>query len=108
MTAFFLHDNFQSSKVATLDGECFTVSLFLQEKEYVRQGREAMGVLEQILRQEEYWKLEKEDVSVWAVRSRCLLSPRALCVIDQPLQPSIPVPHAHTSHKHNILHMPLI
>lgn len=32
-----------------------------QEKEYVRQGREAMGVLEQILRQEEYWKLEKED-----------------------------------------------
>ncbi|XP_067869800.1 stAR-related lipid transfer protein 3 isoform X2 [Heterodontus francisci] len=32
-----------------------------QEKEYVRQGREAMKVMEQILGQEEYWKFEKEN-----------------------------------------------
>uniref|UniRef100_A0A667Y858 StAR-related lipid transfer protein 3 n=1 Tax=Myripristis murdjan TaxID=586833 RepID=A0A667Y858_9TELE len=34
-----------------------------QEKEYVRQGREAMAVVEQILAQEENWKFEKNNVS---------------------------------------------
>ncbi|XP_051894807.1 stAR-related lipid transfer protein 3 [Pristis pectinata] len=34
-----------------------------QDKEYVRQGREAMKVVEQILGHEEFWKLEKEDGS---------------------------------------------
>ncbi|XP_030649573.1 stAR-related lipid transfer protein 3 [Chanos chanos] len=32
-----------------------------QEKEYVRQGREAMAVVEQILAQEENWKFEKNN-----------------------------------------------
>ncbi|KAF7657758.1 hypothetical protein LDENG_00022250 [Lucifuga dentata] len=32
-----------------------------QEKEYVRQGREAMSVVEQILAQEENWKFEKNN-----------------------------------------------
>uniref|UniRef100_A0A8C9ZTT8 StAR-related lipid transfer protein 3 n=1 Tax=Sander lucioperca TaxID=283035 RepID=A0A8C9ZTT8_SANLU len=32
-----------------------------QEKEYVRQGREAMSVVEQILAQEENWKYEKNN-----------------------------------------------
>uniref|UniRef100_UPI00398F85CA stAR-related lipid transfer protein 3 isoform X2 n=1 Tax=Pristiophorus japonicus TaxID=55135 RepID=UPI00398F85CA len=32
-----------------------------QEKEYVRQGREAMKVMEQVMAQEAYWKLEKEN-----------------------------------------------
>ncbi|XP_072343796.1 stAR-related lipid transfer protein 3 isoform X2 [Scyliorhinus torazame] len=32
-----------------------------QEKEYVRQGQEAMKMMEQILGQEEYWKFEKEN-----------------------------------------------
>ncbi|XP_036406424.1 stAR-related lipid transfer protein 3 [Megalops cyprinoides] len=32
-----------------------------QEKEFVRQGREAMAVVEQILAQEENWKLEKNN-----------------------------------------------
>lgn len=32
-----------------------------QEKEYVRQGREAMSVVEQILSQEENWKFEKNN-----------------------------------------------
>uniref|UniRef100_A0A4W6F951 StAR-related lipid transfer protein 3 n=1 Tax=Lates calcarifer TaxID=8187 RepID=A0A4W6F951_LATCA len=32
-----------------------------QEKEYVRQGREAMSVVEQILTQEENWKFEKNN-----------------------------------------------
>ncbi|XP_038635166.1 stAR-related lipid transfer protein 3 isoform X1 [Scyliorhinus canicula] len=32
-----------------------------QEKEYVRQGQEAMKIMEQILGQEEYWKFEKEN-----------------------------------------------
>uniref|UniRef100_A0AAQ6AQZ0 START domain-containing protein 3 n=1 Tax=Amphiprion ocellaris TaxID=80972 RepID=A0AAQ6AQZ0_AMPOC len=32
-----------------------------QEKEYVRQGREAMSVVEQILTQEENWKFEKNS-----------------------------------------------
>ncbi|XP_039980080.1 stAR-related lipid transfer protein 3 [Xiphias gladius] len=32
-----------------------------QEKEYVRQGREAMSVLEQILAQEDNWKFEKNS-----------------------------------------------
>ncbi|XP_056143853.1 stAR-related lipid transfer protein 3 [Lampris incognitus] len=32
-----------------------------QEKEYVRQGREAMSVVEQILAQEENWKFEKHN-----------------------------------------------
>lgn len=36
----------------------------LQEKEYVRQGREAMSVVEQILTQEDNWKFEKNNVSV--------------------------------------------
>lgn len=36
----------------------------VQEKEYVRQGREAMSVLDQILAQEENWKFEKNNVSV--------------------------------------------
>uniref|UniRef100_A0A672FQF6 START domain-containing protein 3 n=1 Tax=Salarias fasciatus TaxID=181472 RepID=A0A672FQF6_SALFA len=34
-----------------------------QEKEYVRQGREAMTVVEQILSQEDNWKFEKNNVS---------------------------------------------
>lgn len=33
----------------------------IQEKEYVRQGREAMSVVEQILTQEENWKYEKNN-----------------------------------------------
>lgn len=33
-----------------------------QEKEFVRQGREAMAVVEQILTQEENWKFEKSSV----------------------------------------------
>lgn len=37
---------------------------FIQEKEYVRQGREAMSVVEQILAQEDNWKFEKNNVSV--------------------------------------------
>lgn len=39
------------------------LSLDFQEKEYVRQGREAMSVVEQILTQEENWKFEKNNVS---------------------------------------------
>lgn len=38
-------------------------ALYVQEKEYVRQGREAMSVVEQILTQEENWKFEKNNVS---------------------------------------------
>lgn len=38
-------------------------ALYFQEKEYVRQGREAMSVVEQILTQEENWKFEKTNVS---------------------------------------------
>lgn len=34
-----------------------------QEKELVRQGKEAMAVVEQILAQEENWKFEKNNVS---------------------------------------------
>lgn len=41
------------------------LSLLFQEKEYVRQGREAMSVIEQILAQEDNWKFEKNNVSVW-------------------------------------------
>nr|XP_023660922.1 stAR-related lipid transfer protein 3-like isoform X4 [Paramormyrops kingsleyae] len=33
----------------------------VQEKEFVRQGREAMAVVEQILMQEENWKFEKDN-----------------------------------------------
>lgn len=40
------------------------LSLLFQEKEYVRQGREAMSVVEQILAQEDNWKFEKNNVSV--------------------------------------------
>lgn len=43
----------------------FYIFLSLQEKEYVRQGREAMSVVEQILAQEDNWKFEKNNVSVW-------------------------------------------
>lgn len=39
------------------------VALYFQEKEYVRQGREAMTVVEQILTQEENWRFEKTNVS---------------------------------------------
>lgn len=41
------------------------LSLLFQEKEYVRQGYEAMSVVEQILAQEENWKFEKHNVSTW-------------------------------------------
>ena len=41
----------------------FLLSLLFQEKEYVRQGREAMSVVEQILSQEDNWKFEKNNVS---------------------------------------------
>uniref|UniRef100_A0A3B4BSC7 StAR-related lipid transfer protein 3 n=1 Tax=Pygocentrus nattereri TaxID=42514 RepID=A0A3B4BSC7_PYGNA len=37
------------------------VSSACQEKEFVRQGREAMAVVEQILSQEENWKFEKNN-----------------------------------------------
>lgn len=52
----------------------------LQEKEYVQQGREAMSVVEQILAQEDNWKFEKNNVSVWLSFSifhieKCLLFP---------------------------------
>lgn len=43
----------------------FLLSLLFQEKEYVRQGREAMSVVEQILAQEENWKFEKHNVSLF-------------------------------------------
>lgn len=48
------------------DDESDSSSSFLpcQEKEYVRQGREAMSVVEQILTQEENWKFEKNNVSI--------------------------------------------
>uniref|UniRef100_A0A8C6UXS6 StAR-related lipid transfer protein 3 n=1 Tax=Neogobius melanostomus TaxID=47308 RepID=A0A8C6UXS6_9GOBI len=36
-------------------------SVTAQEKEYVRQGREALSVVEQILTQEENWKFEKNN-----------------------------------------------
>uniref|UniRef100_A0AAR2IXA5 StAR-related lipid transfer protein 3 n=1 Tax=Pygocentrus nattereri TaxID=42514 RepID=A0AAR2IXA5_PYGNA len=39
--------------------------LNFSEKEFVRQGREAMAVVEQILSQEENWKFEKNNVSVF-------------------------------------------
>ncbi|KAG2459495.1 STAR3 protein, partial [Polypterus senegalus] len=39
----------------------------LQEKEYVRQGREAMAVVDQILAQENNWKFEKNNELVDAV-----------------------------------------
>lgn len=39
-------------------------SLLSQEKEYVRQGKEAMEVVDQILAQEENWKFEKNNASV--------------------------------------------
>lgn len=45
--------------------DAFLFSLSFQEKEYVRQGREAMSVVEQILAQEDNWKFEKNNVSVW-------------------------------------------
>ncbi|NXK95067.1 STAR3 protein, partial [Formicarius rufipectus] len=38
-------------------------ALTAQEKEYVRQGKEAMEVVDQILAQEENWKLEKNNAS---------------------------------------------
>ncbi|NXE43671.1 STAR3 protein, partial [Ptilorrhoa leucosticta] len=38
-------------------------SLLSQEKEYVRQGKEAMEVVDQILAQEENWKFEKNNAS---------------------------------------------
>uniref|UniRef100_A0A7N6BU90 StAR-related lipid transfer protein 3 n=1 Tax=Anabas testudineus TaxID=64144 RepID=A0A7N6BU90_ANATE len=45
------------------DNDCDSSSSFLsfQEKEYVRQGREAMSVVEQILAQEDNWKFEKNN-----------------------------------------------
>uniref|UniRef100_A0A8C5U9P9 StAR related lipid transfer domain containing 3 n=1 Tax=Malurus cyaneus samueli TaxID=2593467 RepID=A0A8C5U9P9_9PASS len=39
-------------------------ALTTQEKEYVRQGKEAMEVVDQILAQEENWKFEKNNASV--------------------------------------------
>ncbi|RLV91365.1 hypothetical protein DV515_00014183 [Chloebia gouldiae] len=39
-------------------------ALTTQEKEYVRQGKEAMEVVDQILTQEENWKFEKNNASV--------------------------------------------
>ncbi|KAI1230348.1 hypothetical protein IHE44_0010316 [Lamprotornis superbus] len=39
-------------------------ALTSQEKEYVRQGKEAMEVVDQILAQEENWKFEKNNASV--------------------------------------------
>jgi len=59
---------------------------FLQEREYVRQGQEAMKVMEQILGQEEYWKFEKENVSnfVNLFRSLCSALPLSVvCVLQQ-------------------------
>lgn len=44
---------------------CLSFAFLVQEKEYVRQGREAMSVVEQILTQEENWKFEKNNVSDW-------------------------------------------
>lgn len=44
---------------------CSSSPSLFQEKEYVRQGREAMSVVEQILAQEDNWKFEKNNVSVW-------------------------------------------
>ncbi|NXI64434.1 STAR3 protein, partial [Anseranas semipalmata] len=38
-------------------------ALTAQEKEYVRQGKEAMEVVDQILTQEENWKFEKKNAS---------------------------------------------
>lgn len=34
-----------------------------QDREYIRQGKEAMAVVDQILAQEENWKFEKTNVS---------------------------------------------
>lgn len=45
----------------------------MQEKEYVRQGREAMSVVEQILTQEENWKFEKNNVSFCVGGDRAVL-----------------------------------
>uniref|UniRef100_A0A8C5IPG7 StAR related lipid transfer domain containing 3 n=1 Tax=Junco hyemalis TaxID=40217 RepID=A0A8C5IPG7_JUNHY len=43
------------------DEEGVKSSFFPQEKEYVRQGKEAMEVVDQILAQEENWKFEKNN-----------------------------------------------
>lgn len=53
--------------------------LSLQEKEYVRQGREAMSVVEQILAQEENWKFEKNNVSVRLFIYKPALPPWLVC-----------------------------
>jgi len=52
------------SVCSSCDQDSWVCFLFFQEKEYVRQGREAMSVLEQILAQEENWKFEKNNVSI--------------------------------------------
>ncbi len=40
----------------------FVQSLVFKDKQFIRQGREAMAVVEQILTQEENWKFEKTNV----------------------------------------------
>lgn len=47
-----------------LHAQLMKTSLLTQEKEYVRQGKEAMEVVDQILAQEENWKFEKNNASV--------------------------------------------
>lgn len=41
-----------------------------QEREYIRQGREATAVVDQILAQEENWKFERSNVR--SLRPTCL------------------------------------
>ncbi|MEQ2158132.1 hypothetical protein GOODEAATRI_009083, partial [Goodea atripinnis] len=43
-------------------GDGLNMFTIYHEKEYVKQGREAMSVVEQILTQEENWKFEKNNV----------------------------------------------
>lgn len=59
-------------------------SLCLQEKEYVRQGREAMSVVEQILTQEDNWKFEKNNVSAEPESLHSQLSSTLVAAFSKP------------------------
>ncbi|XP_069763301.1 stAR-related lipid transfer protein 3 [Narcine bancroftii] len=54
-------ESFAGSDDGLEDESVGRIAITPRDKEYVRQGWEAMKVMEQILGQEEYWKLEKED-----------------------------------------------
>lgn len=73
MEEMFENDHFcmsESNKNRLFHKKHFVQSLVFKDKQFIRQGREAMAVVEQILTQEENWKFEKTNVC----RPPCLQS----------------------------------